>query len=660
MASVGSGPASTTRTLPTPLLSFLCAVGCTGSLVLAFCLVALPASPPPLGWLLISALALAAGWLALKMPGVPVYLSISDTFHITSCLLFGPGPATLTIAVDSLVMSVRRGNPTYQVLFNATSCAISLWSAGQVFFWLSGTGPLFAVDAAPDATTMAFILAMAVVYFACNSGLIATAVALQQRASVVQIWRQHFAIVAFSHLAAGSASFVLLVLLRAVSPIALAAVLPLLVIFQLAMRSWVGRLDDAAMHVAKVTKLHLSTVSALATAIEAKDGVTSDHIHRVRAYALGLARALAITDPPMLQAIEAAGLLHDTGKIAIPEHILNKPGKLTPSEFETMKTHVDIGADILSSIDFPYPVIPIVRAHHENWDGTGYPAGLKGEDIPIGARILSVVDCFDALTTDRPYRPAMSAAQADAILLERRGSMYDPAVVDMFLRVREQIEVAAPSPQLQKAMGRIHSAREKELAATQKPHEPTPVPREVSDQMLALVSLARMASQVPTISDVGTLSWSHIQQLVPHATVALFIADSSRDEITVQFAAGAEAHRLTGLTIRVGDRVSGWTAATGRSAVNSDARLDLAGAAEGLRYALTVALTVHGVVVGVLTLYAPDSFDDNQARTVEMVAPHLAVSVSAAISRANTVDASPQSDAVRIRETALKVVSRRA
>ena len=178
--------------------------------------------------------------------------------------------------------------------------------------------------------------------------------------------------------------------------------------------------------------------------------------------------------------------------------------------------------------------------------------------------------------------------------------------------------------------------------------------------MLALVSLARIASQTPTVSDVGTLSWSHIRQLVPHATVALFITGASRDEIAVRFAAGAEAHRLAGLAIRFGDRVSGWAAATGRSAVNSDARLDLAGGADGtLRFALAVPLTAHGVVVGVLTLYAPDSFDDNQTRMIEMVAPHLAVSVSAAVSRANDVDAGPQIDTVRIRETPLKVVSRR-
>ena len=152
---------------------------------------------------------------------------------------------------------------------------------------------------------------------------------------------------------------------------------------------------------------------------------------------------LGITDALTLQAIEAAALLHDTGKIAVPEHILNKPGKLTPAEFEKMKLHAPIGAEILSAIEFPYPVVPIVRHHHENWDGTGYPDRIAGEAIPIGARILSVVDCFDALTSDRPYRRRMSNADALAILIERRGTMYDPAIVDTFVRVYERIMPAS-------------------------------------------------------------------------------------------------------------------------------------------------------------------------------------------------------------------------
>src|SRR5437588_8570967 len=157
-------------------------------------------------------------------------------------------------------------------------------------------------------------------------------------------------------------------------------------------------------------------------AVDAKDQITHGHIRRVQIYAVELAKRLGVKDDRQLKAIEAAALLHDMGKLAIPEHILNKPGKLTPAEFEKMKRHADIGADLLSSVKFPYPVVPIVRHHHEHWDGTGYPAGISGTDIPIGARILSVVDCFDALTSDRPYRPRLADTEAFNILRDRRGT----------------------------------------------------------------------------------------------------------------------------------------------------------------------------------------------------------------------------------------------
>src|SRR4029450_7942592 len=136
---------------------------------------------------------------------------------------------------------------------------------------------------------------------------------------------------------------------------------------------------------------------------------------------------------------EAASLLHDMGKLAVPEDILNKPGKLTPAEFEKMKLHASVGADILSAIEFPYPVVPIVRHHHENWDGSGYPDGLTGAEIPLGARILSVVDCFDALASGRPYRRRMTEAEALTIIADRRGQMYDPVVVDAFMASHRRI-----------------------------------------------------------------------------------------------------------------------------------------------------------------------------------------------------------------------------
>src|SRR5207237_4363850 len=166
--------------------------------------------------------------------------------------------------------------------------------------------------------------------------------------------------------------------------------------------------------------------------VDAKDQGAHDHVRRVQDEAVRLAQALQVDDDGEIQAIKAAALLHDVGKLAIPEHILNKPGRLTPAEYEIMKRHAPIGADILSVIGFPYAVAPIVRSHHENWDGTGYPDGLAGEQIPVGSRILAVVDCFDALTSDRPYRPRMTDEDALQIIGERSGTMYDPRVIDAF------------------------------------------------------------------------------------------------------------------------------------------------------------------------------------------------------------------------------------
>ena len=164
------------------------------------------------------------------------------------------------------------------------------------------------------------------------------------------------------------------------------------------------------------------------------DPSTRAHSYRVREYAIGLTAALGVRNRSLIEAIQQAALVHDIGKGAIPRHILDKPGRLTDAEFEQMKRHVDIGADMLIGSSINRRVIPIVRAHHENWDGTGYLRGLDGVRIPLGARIVSVVDCFDALTSDRPYRPRIPIDEALHIVKSRRGTMYDPSVVDAFVR----------------------------------------------------------------------------------------------------------------------------------------------------------------------------------------------------------------------------------
>jgi putative nucleotidyltransferase with HDIG domain len=607
---------------------FVALVTVAGAVLVGLSAYGLLSAPNAREWGTLAVLSLVASRFPLRVPGKNAWFSISDTFFMASALLFGPGPATVTIAIDSMLMSSAfKTWSLRRFLFNGGAPAIALWSGAQVFFALSGVQPLFGSNTPVDALVFP-IGCFALVYFVLNSGLTAVAIALEKRTSALAVWRSHFAVVSVNYFASASVAFLLVLLTAYLNIFALVAVIPLLAVINLAMRSWTGRLDDADKHVAAVDRLYLSTIEALSTAIEAKDGVTSSHIHRVQHYAMGLARAIGPLDDLTMKAIQAAALLHDTGKLAVPERILNKPGKLTAAEFETMKLHVEVGADILSSIDFPYPVVPIVRAHHENWDGSGYPHGLKGIDIPVGARILSVVDCYDALTSDRPYRAALSDVEALAIIRARRGSMYDPVIVDTFERVCRDIAPVVVKPQLQKAIQQISRAMESATAA-----DPRAVATvaEGPESLRALASLARVVAGRPAVADVASLVWSNIKHVVPNASCAFFISQPASDSVAVNFAVGDASALLQGLEVKMGDRLTGWVAANQQPIVNSEAQLDLGQEALllNLRFCLSLPLIADDQLVGALSFYDAEPFRDEQVQALQFVLPHLATMFAA-------------------------------
>jgi putative nucleotidyltransferase with HDIG domain len=634
---------------------FVALVTAVGGILFGLSAYALLSTPNAREWGTLAVLALVASRFPLRVPGKNAWFSISDTFFMASALLFGPAPATVAIAIDSMLMSSAfKTWSLRRFLFNSGAPAIAFWAGAEVFFALAGTRPLFATPIPVDA--LVFPLGcFALVYFVLNSGLTALAISLEKQTPALAVWRSHFAVVSVNYFASASVAFLLVLLTAYLNVFALVAVIPLLAVINLAMRSWTGRLDDAEKHVATVDRLYLSTIEALSTAIEAKDGVTSSHIHRVQHYAMGLAGALGLKDPNTLKAIQAAALLHDTGKLAVPERILNKPGKLTDAEYETMKLHVDVGADILSSIDFPYPVVPIVRAHHENWDGSGYPRGLRGSDIPIGARILSVVDCYDALTSDRPYRAAMSDQQALAIIRARRGSMYDPAVVDVFEQVARDITPDVVTPQLQKALQQISRAVESAPAMAPPAAAATPVV-EGPEALMALVNLARIVDDGPSVADVASVAWSQIRHIVPGASCSVFLTDAATDSIAARFVAGPASAVLQGLHMRIGERLSGWVAVNGQAIVNSEATLDLGQAAviAGLSYCLAVPMQ-HGDrdAIGVLSVYSVEPFRDDQAQLIQSVGPYLAQMLGAASAHAESVS---KGAPARGRANALRIV----
>jgi len=589
---------------------------------------AMATSPPALNALLFAAFGLVAGACAVKIPGVNALVSASDTFFIASAMVFGPGPAMMALSIDSAALAWRRGYGVRRLLFNATQPALSLWAATHVFQILAG-GQLN--PSTQIASVILPLVAMTTVYFGLNSGLTAGAIALESGRPFFRVW-QRFMPLSVNYVAAASAAFCFVIIMRTAGTLAASAVVPLVLVLHVTLRSILGRLSDAETHIQKVDRLYLSTIETLATAIEAKDGVTHDHIRRVQRFAIGLAHALGVNDEDTIKAINAAALLHDTGKLAVPEHILNKPGKLTTLEFEQMKLHVDVGADILSSIDFPYPVVPIVRAHHESWDGSGYPRGLKGDEIPIGARILSVVDCYDALTSDRPYRSALSDEDAMKIVLDRRGKMYDPLVVDTFLKVYRDIAGEAVEPVLHhEALSRIGRA----ISASQAPPAApaTEIRADAPDDLLAIVSLSRILGGEATFSDAAALATTHLCRILADTTYVFYVQDAGSGHLVARHATGEHAAALRGMTLGMGERLSGWVAACKQTITNSDAALDLYDRGVRLGSALSTPLMDGDRLVGVFTAYASaaNAFTEDQSRLVQMMAPHLGRIVGAAI-----------------------------
>ncbi len=634
---------STTRkSLPAAGRAFVGAVGLAGLGVVAISSFVANSAAIPREWVAFSILTLLTGSaLTFKHPSVQhLRLSLSEVFTFSCILLYGPELATITATVEGLLHALRWRNSAVHTCFNLGNLSLSVWISGTVFFLVAGVEPL-ASGTVKYGELIVPLAGLASAFYMLNSGLTATVIAFEARRHPLAIWREHFAFLAPTYAAGASIAFLLVMALRQVDFSAIFLIPPVLLILYLTMRSSFGRLEDSKAHVEKLNRMYLSTVETLATAIDAKDEVTHGHIRRVQGAALALAREIGVTDEQTLKAIEAAALLHDTGKIAVPEHILNKPGKLTPAEFAKMKLHAPIGAEILSSIEFPYPVVPIVRHHHENWDGTGYPDGLKGTDIPLGARILSVVDCFDALTSDRPYRPRMTDEQALAILKERRGTMYDAVVVDTFMSAHERImPPEAPPHPAARAVGDARrsapasgageaadEARRLEAAAA-------PGDSAVAGEVLGVSSLARAVAGEANLGDVGALCWMMLRHVVPCTSMGLFIPDEGDDRVVAAYAAGSHAHVIRDLRTVPGTGVVGWVAANRRTAVNAEPALDFGHAVAHLDPPLLsmVALPlIHdGHIVAVLALYGTvkHAFAEDHARLLELLAPSLASSLS--------------------------------
>jgi putative nucleotidyltransferase with HDIG domain len=410
-------------------------------------------------------------------------------------------------------------------------------------------------------------------------------------------------------------------------------------------RLYLGKLETEKVHAQQVSQLHLRTIEALALAIEAKDETTGEHLQRVRVYAMELANDLGLSADEK-EALQAASVLHDIGKLAVPEHIISKPGKLTPEEFEKMKIHPIVGAEILEQVHFPYPVVPIVRAHHEKWDGSGYPFGLSGAAIPVGARILAAVDCLDALASDRQYRKALPLDEAMAKVASEAGTSFDPQIVAILKRRYIELEKLASGQALQ-APPKLSTdikvdrgsapaagfAESPEPAATSVSSSDVdrriPLARKHSQEIMELVHQAGSALR---LEDIFSMLSVRLKHLVPHDSLAAYCP--SGDDLMAKFVSGENFRLFSSLRIPLGEGLSGWVAENHKAILNGNPSVEPGYLNDPTKYstlrsALAVPIEAEGKVVSVLALYraGQDAFTRDDFRLLEAVVAGLGTAI---------------------------------
>ncbi len=433
-------------------------------------------------------------------------------------------------------------------------------------------------------------------------------------------------------------------------PIASLLLVP--VVLYLGLRAYfvlLARFDRERRNVKQISELHLATIEALARAIDAKDGTAENHIRRIQIYATAVARELGMNELEV-QAVKTAALLHDIGKLAVPDHILAKPGPLTPEEFQKVQAHPQVGADIIATVPFPHPVAPLILSHHERWDGRGYPHGLKGEDIPPGARILCLVDYFGALTSARPYHEAMAIDAAVTLIEQEAGKALDPRAVEAFLRVLPRVreEAEGSGKTILAPRGATKSSVFDDIAVAH-------------GEIHALYQIAQTMGTSLGVSDSMEHIASKLTSLVPFSACTLFLFDQATETLRCRFATGNDSELMQQLTLKSGQGLTGWVARNRRSLVNARPTSDLEAAGLSLPTALQSALVCPLIfedrVIGTLAVYhtAPSFYQEDHRRLLDRVCEQAAAVINNAIVFERTNEASLTDPLTSLRNTRFMV-----
>src|SRR5450759_2139301 len=601
-------------------------------------------SENPLKFLCYLVIALAASRLKVNLPGITGTMSVNFLFLLLGVLELSLSE-TMALGCAAVVMQCfDRDRPIpIQVAFNVCSTALAIAGTFASYRYASS------YRAVSNPSTLLFLAAC--VYFVANTLPVAAVISLTERRSLRKIWADCY-FWSFPYYLVGAGVAGMMSWLHGFTGWQTSLLtLPVAYLIYRSYRLYLGKLEDEKRHVEEMADLHMRTIEALALAIEAKDQTTHDHLQKVRVYAVEVAKELKV-DRDGMEALQAAALLHDIGKLAIPEHIISKPGRLTPEEFEKMKIHPLVGAEILERVRFPYPVVPIVRAHHEKYDGTGYPLGLRGKQIPIGARILAAVDFLDAMASDRQYRRALPLHEAMARLVGGSGKSFDPQVVKVLERRYVDLEQLVHLRTDSLGKQKLSTEVKDQDATAERAIKPAAGfeaqgQRRLERSFLGSIAAARQEAQTlfELSQDLGaslslgeTLSVFAVKlrRAMSYDAIAIYVRHG--DELVPEYVNGDNFRLFASLRIPIGQGLSGWVAQNLKPILNGNPSVEPGYLNDTSKYstlnsALAVPLEGLQGVVGVVALYnaETDFFTSDHLRILQAVSSKMALAIENAM-----------------------------
>ncbi|MDQ2798557.1 MAG: diguanylate cyclase, partial [Armatimonadota bacterium] len=552
--------------------------------------------------------------------------SLSLGFAITFAALLRLGPqGALVIGMLGCLSSClhphrQRG---FQVAFNVAGAALSSWPAGMTFLWLNG-GSL----ALNWRGTIPAIGAACLVYYGINSAATATVIGLCTRQKITAFWRENFLWAAPSYFAGAAIGTLGALACDSGNWLMLLVVTPIAYLTYHAYAVYTDRAMERQRHIERLADLYLGTIRSLTLAIDAKDQHSHQHILRVQSTAVATARRMGLADD-LVEAVNTGTLLKDIGKLGVPDYVLLKTGELTEEEFAKMRRHPEIGAAILEGVNFPWPVLPVVRSHHERWDGGGYPDGLAGETIPLTARILAVADVYDALISSRAYRSAWSQEAALAEIQRQAGAQFDPAVVAAFTAVvadlpeesrEEEASWAEAAPSGGQIVKNADAVRHIQRA---------------SSELWALYEVAQTLSSSLGLQETLEILGRKLEAILPGTACLFLLRAEERNTLGVRVAVGLNQAGLQGA------RTSGPASRSLLSVLHQETYRgaydpnDLCLATipdenwKPLCAALIVPIVHQGEVLGTINLYhtEPDAFGPHDQQLLETIAERAALAL---------------------------------